>query len=47
MVRSVADRAFVPGRNLLEEVGDMVILTGKAIVSALPPALGREPARPD
>ena len=35
MVRSVADRAFLPAKNLLEEVGDMMILTGKTIVSAL------------
>ena len=34
MVRSVADRAFLPAKNLLEEVGDMMILTGKTIVSA-------------
>src|SRR5436190_561224 len=37
MVRSVADRAFLPTKNLLEEVGDMMILTGKTIVSALRP----------
>src|SRR6201981_2432416 len=37
MVRSVADRAFLPAKNLLEEVGDMMILTGKTIVSALRP----------
>jgi len=37
MVRSVADRAFLPARNSLEEVGDMMILTGKTIVSALRP----------
>src|ERR1700720_4012735 len=35
MVRSVADRAFLPTKNLLEEVGDMMILTGKTVVSAL------------
>jgi hypothetical protein len=35
MVRSVADRAFLPTKNLLEEVGDMMILTGKTILSAL------------
>ena len=37
MVRSVADRAFLPTKNLLEEVGDMMILTGKTIVSAVRP----------
>src|SRR5436305_15296583 len=37
MVRSVADRAFLPTKNLLEEVGDIMILTGKTIVSALRP----------
>src|ERR671936_2047150 len=37
MVRSVADRGFLPMKNLLEEVGDMMILTGKTIMSALRP----------
>ena len=37
MVRSVAERAFVPARNLLEELGDMMILTGRTIWSALRP----------
>ena len=37
MVRGVADRAFLPAKSLLEEVGDMMILTGKTIVSALRP----------
>src|SRR3954469_19768741 len=37
MVRSVADRAFLPAKNLLEEVGGMIILTGQTIVSALRP----------
>src|SRR6187401_2284486 len=37
MVRSVADRAVLPTKNLLEEVGDMMILTGKTIVSAVRP----------
>src|ERR1700720_124997 len=37
MVRSVADRAFLPTRNLLEEIGDMMILTGRTISSALRP----------
>src|SRR4051794_5062625 len=37
MVRAIADRAFLPTKNLLEEVGDMMILTGKTVVSALRP----------
>jgi phospholipid/cholesterol/gamma-HCH transport system permease protein len=37
MVRSVAERVFVPGRHLLEEFGDMMILTGKTMWSALRP----------
>src|SRR5437763_14167975 len=37
MVRSAADRVFLPSKNLLEQVGDMMILTGKTLVSALRP----------
>jgi phospholipid/cholesterol/gamma-HCH transport system permease protein len=37
MVRSVAERAYFPTRNVLEEVGDMMILTGRTISSALRP----------
>src|SRR4029453_6068892 len=37
LVRSAADRVFLPAKGLLEEVGDMMILTGKTIVSALGP----------
>jgi phospholipid/cholesterol/gamma-HCH transport system permease protein len=37
MVRSAAERAYFPTRNLLEEVGDMMILTGRTIASALRP----------
>jgi phospholipid/cholesterol/gamma-HCH transport system permease protein len=37
MVRRVADRTFLPTKNLLEEVGDMMILTGKTVVSAVRP----------
>src|SRR5690349_18160995 len=37
VVRTVADRAFLPAKNMLEEVGDMMILTGKTIMSALRP----------
>ncbi|HYI98477.1 MAG TPA: ABC transporter permease [Thermoleophilaceae bacterium] len=36
-VRTAADRTFLPAKNLLEEVGDMMILTGKTIMSALRP----------
>jgi phospholipid/cholesterol/gamma-HCH transport system permease protein len=37
LVRGIADRAFLPTKSLLEEVGDMMILTGKTVVSALRP----------
>src|SRR6266568_7725002 len=37
MVRAAADRAFLPAKNLLEQVGDMMILTGKTLTSALRP----------
>src|SRR5213080_2434258 len=37
MVRAVADRAFLPTKKLLEQVGDMMILSGKTIMSALRP----------
>jgi phospholipid/cholesterol/gamma-HCH transport system permease protein len=37
VVRAVADRAFLPTKNLLEEVGDMMILTGKTLLSAIRP----------
>src|ERR1041385_8294245 len=37
MVRSVADRAFLPAKTLFGQVGDMMILTGKTIVSAVRP----------
>jgi phospholipid/cholesterol/gamma-HCH transport system permease protein len=37
MVRSVAERAFLPTRNLLEEIGDMMVLTGRTISSAVRP----------
>jgi phospholipid/cholesterol/gamma-HCH transport system permease protein len=37
MVRSVAERAFLPTRNFIEEVGDMMLLTGRTISSALRP----------
>ncbi len=37
MVRNVAERAFLPARGVLEEVGDMMILTGRTISAALRP----------
>jgi phospholipid/cholesterol/gamma-HCH transport system permease protein len=37
LIRAAADRAFLPTKNLLEQVGDMMILTGKTIMSALRP----------
>jgi phospholipid/cholesterol/gamma-HCH transport system permease protein len=37
LVRSVADRAFLPAKSLFEQVGDMMILTAKTIVSAVRP----------
>ena len=36
-LRSIADRGFLPLKNTLEEVGDMMILTGKTVVSAAKP----------
>jgi phospholipid/cholesterol/gamma-HCH transport system permease protein len=37
MVQAVANKAFLPAKNALEQVGDMMILTGKTITSALRP----------
>ncbi|MGH2957255.1 MAG: MlaE family ABC transporter permease [Solirubrobacterales bacterium] len=37
MVRTVADRAFLPAKSLFEQVGDMMILTAKTVLSALRP----------
>jgi phospholipid/cholesterol/gamma-HCH transport system permease protein len=37
VVGSVAERAFLPVRNLVEEIGDMMVLTARTIVSALRP----------
>jgi phospholipid/cholesterol/gamma-HCH transport system permease protein len=37
VVRSTAERAFLPTRNFIEEVGDMMILTARTIRSALLP----------
>ena len=35
--QAVAQRAFAPGRRLLEEFGDMMILTGRTLLSAVRP----------
>src|SRR5438046_4646414 len=37
MVRTVADRAFLPAKSLFEQVGNMMILTGKTIVATVKP----------
>ena len=37
MIRAIADRAFLPPKSLFEQVGDMMILTAKTIVSAIRP----------
>jgi ABC-type transporter Mla maintaining outer membrane lipid asymmetry permease subunit MlaE len=37
VVRAAADRAFLPTKNLLEEVGEMMILAWKTTVSAVRP----------
>src|SRR4051795_8985220 len=37
MVRTAVDRAFLPAKSLFEQVGDMMILTAKTIVSAIRP----------
>src|SRR5918996_4281419 len=37
MVRSTVDRAFLPAKNLFEQVGNMMILTGKTLVAAVRP----------
>src|SRR3954451_2649909 len=36
-MQAVADRTFLPVKNLLEQVGDMMVLTGKTLMSALRP----------
>jgi phospholipid/cholesterol/gamma-HCH transport system permease protein len=36
-MQAVADRAFLPVKNLLEQVGDMMVLTGKTVTSAVRP----------
>src|SRR5215217_6066069 len=37
MIRTVADRAFLPAKSLFEQVGDMMILTSKTVISAIRP----------
>ena len=37
VIRAVADRGYAPVKGLLEEVGNMMILTGKTLVSAVRP----------
>jgi phospholipid/cholesterol/gamma-HCH transport system permease protein len=37
MVRTAADRAFLPAKSLFEQVGNMMILTGKTITSIIRP----------
>ena len=37
MVRAAADRAFLPANSLFEQVGNMMILTGKTLVAAIRP----------
>jgi phospholipid/cholesterol/gamma-HCH transport system permease protein len=37
VVRAAADRAFLPAKSLFEQVGDMMILTAKTVVSAIRP----------
>ena len=36
-VRSAVDRAFLPAKSLFEQVGDMMILTARTLVSAVKP----------
>jgi phospholipid/cholesterol/gamma-HCH transport system permease protein len=36
-MQAVADRTFLPVKNLLEQVGDMMVLTGKTVLSAIRP----------
>jgi phospholipid/cholesterol/gamma-HCH transport system permease protein len=37
MIAAVADRAFLPAKSLFEQVGNMVILTGKTVTAAIRP----------
>src|SRR3954464_15065199 len=36
-MQAIADRTFLPAKNLFEQVGDMMILTGKTLMSAVRP----------
>jgi phospholipid/cholesterol/gamma-HCH transport system permease protein len=36
-MQGIADRAFLPVKGLLEQVGDMMVLSGKTVMSALRP----------
>ena len=37
MVRTAADRAFLPAKSLFERMGNMVVLTGKTLMAAIRP----------
>jgi phospholipid/cholesterol/gamma-HCH transport system permease protein len=37
MVRATADRAFLPAKSLFEQIGNMMILTGKTVSSTVKP----------
>ncbi len=37
MIRAAADRSFLPAKNLFEQVGNMMILTGKTITATVKP----------
>ena len=37
MVRGFADRAFLPAKSLFEQVGNMMVLTGKTLVATVRP----------
>jgi phospholipid/cholesterol/gamma-HCH transport system permease protein len=37
VIRAAADRAFLPAKGFLEEVGNMVVLTGKTLIAAVTP----------
>ena len=37
LIRAVADRTFLPTKNVLDQVGNMMILTGKTLTSAVRP----------
>src|SRR3954453_17998517 len=36
-MQAIANRTFLPAKNLMEQVGDMMVLTGKTIMCALRP----------